>query len=167
VHIVYVYIFYLLGKKLLQPGCKTGCLQPLTKKRIDLIQLKRYLVDLQVGSIILFVRGCKHPGLQPGCSNFFPIINIITIVIYALAPLKKNPAFGQVCPSHKYHDARHMTSLMNSRVISHPLLKRAPAALLCFCCTAILKRAGRETMELGNIPSEFRNIISWIYYYYY
>jgi hypothetical protein len=28
-------------------------------------------VDLQVGHIYLFVRGCKQPGLQPGCNKFF------------------------------------------------------------------------------------------------
>jgi hypothetical protein len=63
-------------KNLLQPGCKPGRLQPLTKMRIDptcrlIIQQKRYLVDLQVGSILIFVRGCKRPGLQPGCNKFF------------------------------------------------------------------------------------------------
>jgi hypothetical protein len=63
-------------KNLLQPGCKPGRLQPLTKMRIDptcrlIIQQKRYLVDLQVGPILIFVRGCKRPGLQPGCNKFF------------------------------------------------------------------------------------------------
>jgi hypothetical protein len=65
-------------KNLLQPGCKPGCLQPLTKRWIgptyrSITQLKRYLVDLQVGSILLFVRGCKQPGLQPGCNKFFSV----------------------------------------------------------------------------------------------
>jgi hypothetical protein len=36
-----------------------------------IIQQKRYLVDLQVGPILIFVRGCKRPGLQPGCNKFF------------------------------------------------------------------------------------------------
>jgi hypothetical protein len=63
-------------KNLLQPGCKSACLQPLTKRRIgpthkSITQLKRYLVDLQVGPILLFVRGCKLAGLQPGCNKFF------------------------------------------------------------------------------------------------
>jgi hypothetical protein len=63
-------------KNLLQPGCKPGCLQPLAKRRIGstcrpITQLKRYLVDLQVEPILLFVRGCKQPGLQPGCNKFF------------------------------------------------------------------------------------------------
>jgi hypothetical protein len=63
-------------KNLLQPGCKPGRLQPLTKMRIDptcrsIIQQKRYLVDLQVGPILISVRGCKRPGLQPGCNKFF------------------------------------------------------------------------------------------------
>jgi hypothetical protein len=37
----------------------------------SIIQQKRYLVDLQVGPILIFVRGCKRPGLQPGCNKFF------------------------------------------------------------------------------------------------
>jgi hypothetical protein len=65
-------------KNLLQPGCKPGRLQPLTKMRIDptcrlIIQQKRYLVDLQMGSILIFVRGCKRPGLQPRCNKFFSL----------------------------------------------------------------------------------------------
>jgi hypothetical protein len=58
-------------KNLLQPGC----LQPLIKRRIGPTrrQLKHYLVDLQVGSILIFVRDCKQPGLQPGCNNFFSL----------------------------------------------------------------------------------------------
>lgn len=28
-------------------------------------------MDLQVGYILFFVRGCKQPGLQPGCNKFF------------------------------------------------------------------------------------------------
>jgi hypothetical protein len=61
-----------LGKNLLQPGCKPGCLQSLTKRRIDPTRrsiTQRYLVDLLVGSILLFVRGCKYPGLQSSCSK--------------------------------------------------------------------------------------------------
>jgi hypothetical protein len=51
-------------------------LQPLIKRRIgpirrSIIKLKRYLVDLQVGSILFFVRGCKHPDLQPDSNKFF------------------------------------------------------------------------------------------------
>jgi hypothetical protein len=65
-------------KNLLQPGCKPDCLQPLTKRSIGptrrpITQLKRYLVDLQVGSILFFVRGCKQPGLQLGCSKKFSV----------------------------------------------------------------------------------------------
>jgi hypothetical protein len=30
-------------------------------------------VDLQVGPILIFVRGCKRPGLQPGCNKFFSL----------------------------------------------------------------------------------------------
>ena len=37
------------------------------------IHLKHYMVDLHVGSILLFVRDCKHPGLQPSCSKFFSL----------------------------------------------------------------------------------------------
>jgi hypothetical protein len=30
-------------------------------------------MDLQVESILLFMRGCKQTGLQPGCNKFFSV----------------------------------------------------------------------------------------------
>jgi hypothetical protein len=49
-----------------------------TKMRIDptcrlITQLKRYLINLQVDSILIFVKGYKQPGLQPGCNKFFSL----------------------------------------------------------------------------------------------
>lgn len=69
-------------KNLVQPGCKPVCLQSLKKKDRphpqQQQQLKRYLVDLQVRRVLLFVRGCKHPGLHPACTKFFSIKTALT-----------------------------------------------------------------------------------------
>jgi hypothetical protein len=56
------------GKNLLQPSCKLGCLQPLTKRRIDptrrsITQLKRYLVDLR--KKILYIPDVKNLFYSP------------------------------------------------------------------------------------------------------
>jgi hypothetical protein len=82
-------------KNLLQPGCKPGRLQPLTKMRIDptcrsIIQQKRYLVDLQVGPILISVRGCKRPGLQPGCNKFFSTLQRLSDTTHVGTSTKKS-----------------------------------------------------------------------------
>jgi hypothetical protein len=65
-----------LEKKLLQPGCKPRCLQLLTKKRIDPTRSSnnttKMLPSGPAGGIYsLFCEGCKHRGLQLGCSKNF------------------------------------------------------------------------------------------------
>jgi hypothetical protein len=67
---------------------------PLKKKeRPYLQQLKRYLINLQVGYILLFVRGYKHSGLQLAAPNFFLICST------ALSHTQQHgPETGQAAP---------------------------------------------------------------------
>jgi hypothetical protein len=70
-----------IGKKLVQSGCKPEYLQHLTKRKIDPTRssnnITKTLPGRRAGEIYpLFCEGCKHSGLQPGCTNFSPFVSI-------------------------------------------------------------------------------------------
>jgi hypothetical protein len=57
-------------KNWVQPAAnRTICSPSHRKKDRPHLQVQQH--NLQVGSILLFVRGCKHSSLQPAASNFF------------------------------------------------------------------------------------------------